>query len=127
VSVFADIEALVVGYLENTTGTRTVTTLPTLLEAGMPIYRVTVVGGVDDTITDRVRLTVESFAATRAASYDLAETGRQALHTMAHTLVSGWLIDTVETVARPTWIDYANDHVQRFIAMYEVSSRVHAS
>ncbi len=124
---FADLESLVVTYLEANTATRAVTTLPTLLEAAMPIYRVTGIGGVDDKISDRVRLNVESFAALRATSYDMAEIARQAMRSMAHTLVSGWLIDTVETLSRPTWIDYQNDHVQRFIATYEITTRVRVS
>ena len=124
---FADLESLVVTYLEASTGIRTVTTLPALLETAMPIYRVTGIGGADDKITDRTRLNVESFAALRATSYDMAEVARQALRSMAHTLVSGWLIDTVETSARPTWVDYANDHVQRFIATYEITTRVRVS
>jgi len=122
---FADVESLLVTYLETATGKRVVTELPTLLEAAMPIYRVTGIGGTDDTVTDRARVNVESFAALRADAYDMAEIARQAMRSAAHTLLSGWLIDTVETLSRPTWIDYANDHVQRFIATYEVTSRVH--
>ena len=124
---FADLESLVVARLEAVTGIRAVTELPNLLEAAMPIYRVTGIGGVDDKITDRVRLTVESFAVLRADSYDMSETARQTLHTMAHTVSSGWLVDAVETLTRPTWIDYANEHVQRFIATYQVDTRVRVS
>ena len=123
-TAFADVEALVVDHLETVTGTRTVTKLPELLEAAMPIYRVGVVGGVDDKLTDRARIQVESFAATRADSADLAEVAREAMHGLAHTVVAGWLVDTTETLSRPMWVDYANDHVQRFVATYQVDSRI---
>lgn len=124
---FADIEALVVAYLEAQTGVRTVTELPNLLEAALPIIRVSAVGGVDDKITDRIRLTVETFAAARTASHDAAEVARMWMHLLAHAVVSGWVIDTVETVTRPVWVDYANDHVHRFLATYELTTRVRAS
>lgn len=124
---FADLETLLVGYLAAATGVRTVTTLPATLEEDLPVYRVSGVGGNDDRLTDRVTVDVEAFAADRGASHDLAEDARQALHAAAHTALDGWLIDTVTTEARPMWIDYANDHVQRFIATYGVATRVRVS
>lgn len=129
---FVDAEALLADYLETATSIRTGTALPEKLEEALPICRVTGIGGTDDRITDRVRVTVESFAALRTDAHDQAEAARMLMLALAHTQLrdaggSGWVIDTVETLSRPTWIDYANDHVQRFIATYELTSRVRVS
>jgi hypothetical protein len=120
-----------VAWLEAKTGVRAVTELPNLLEAALPITRVTCIGGVDDKITDTARITVESFAALRPDARDQAETARAWMLDLAHVQVATgtdrWVIDTVETLARPTWADYANDRVHRFIATYELTSRVRVS
>ena len=123
-AMFADVEALLVDYLETTTGVRTVTSLPAQLETALPVFRVTGVGGADDRVTDRTLVEVEAFAAQRGDARDLAETARQAMLAAAHTELDGWLVDTVQTESRPRWVDYANERVQRFLAMYGVATRV---
>jgi hypothetical protein len=123
---FADVESLLVTHLEARLAVRATTRLPAKFETALPIIRVTRVGGPDDGLNDFARITVETFAATRPASWDLAEDARQAMLAASHTVVSGRLIDTVSTDGAPVWVDYANDSVQRFLASYTVVSRIRA-
>ena len=123
---FADIESLLIAHLEARLSVRAVTRLPAKFELALPIIRVTRTGGPDDGLNDRARIDVETFAATRPASWDLSEDARQAMLGAAHTVVAGRLIDTVSTDTGPRWVDYANDSVQRYMASYTVTSRIRA-
>lgn len=124
---FADAEAVFLAGMATVDGlARVVTRLPAaerLVEA-LPLVRVQRVGGADDRLTDTARLDLDTFA----ADYDSASALARAVHTaalaLAHTVVSGVLIDTVETVSGPMWVDYENQDVQRFVATYEAAVRV---
>ena len=124
---FADVEALLVAALEAVLpSTSVVTRLPADLEAALPVARVAAVGGRDRGVTDTCRVDVDTFAADRPTSHDLAQACRATLHALRHTTtVDGWLVDRVITEVRPMWVDYQNDRVQRYVATYTVETRAH--
>lgn len=122
---FADIEGLYSVHLAAVLGCRVVTVLPAGFETALPIIRVGTAGGVDDQLTIRMRLDVETFAATRPLSRDLAEQARAAIRATSHTVLgNGWLIDVAETLNSPFWVDYADDRVRRYMSIYQISSRI---
>lgn len=124
---FADAEAVFVTAMSTVDGlTRVATRLPAAeaLTAALPMLRVQRIGGADDRLTDTARLDLETFAATYDTASDLARRVHTTALALAHTTVAGVLIDTVETVSGPMWVDYENQDVQRFVATYEAAVRV---
>lgn len=126
---FLDVELEVIMRLRATlaadwpaVGVGTVT--PNALE-GADFVRVTVTGGTDDDVTDWANVDLEAFSTDRGRARDLAEACRKAMKAAAHKDPSGdnRLLDTVDTVQRPTWRDYGNPRVQRFTMVFTVSSR----
>jgi hypothetical protein len=120
---FADIEALAVAYLRSALDVRVSTELPAKLEASLPMLRVTRGPGSDDKLNDRPLLDVEAFAADRAGMWSLADRARVALHDLAGRKALGRLVDTVETVTTPTFVDYENPAVRRAVATYRLVLR----
>ena len=120
-----DIEALVVQRLSalvlpvmDPTGTRglSVGVLTDVLEPGSTWFvRVSIVGGGDDGFTERVVLDVEAFAPTRAGAMDLAAAARRATLALAGTAEPDGtgLVDTVETVQRPTPVPWGVESLYR--------------
>jgi hypothetical protein len=89
----------------------------------LPLIRVNVRGGVDNLITDRSRVDVECFAATRIEAKELGEAVRQRLLGKPHT-GSGWVLDRVTTDAKPAIVAYvAKPPPWRSVAAYTVSAR----
>lgn len=124
---FADAEALFISALSGVDGvSRTVTRLPAAerLTAALPLVRVHRVGGADDRLTDTARVDLETFAADYDTASALARTVHTAALALGNTVVDGVLVDTVETVSAPMWVDYENPNVQRFVATYEAAVRV---
>lgn len=110
-------------YLAAATGTRTVTKLPSNLEAALPVIRVSRGPGSDDKITDSPLLDVEVFAADDDAMWTLAEDAREAMHALAGKSVSGALVDSVTTATAPVYVDYGNSAIQRAVASYRLALR----
>jgi hypothetical protein len=128
--VYADVEAVVIGYLSSLGVGRVTARLPADLAAALPVVLVErIPGGTDDGITDTAHVDVATFVArepsnpNRAGAVDLAERVRAALLALRHRDVGGVLVDTVETLTPPAWVDYADDHVTRFVATYELTLR----
>lgn len=69
--------------------------------AWMPFIRVMRVGGADDRITDRARLTVDCFAATGSAADTLAEQARQMLLASPGSSTDHGTVDYVTTESGP--------------------------
>ena len=92
--------------------------------AGRLWFRVGVVNGNDDGLTDTAIVDVEAFAPTRELAADLALALRHAVHQLAGTGEVGALVDSVRTVARPRFMPYANPNVYRFGATYAVATRL---
>lgn len=125
---FADTEYLIALYLRGVFAPiRVVTELPSQMEEQVPVIRVGGAGGSDDRLCSTERLDVEAFTATRVQARELAERVRTAMHAASHTVVDGWLIDHVSTEAGPIWLDYQNDRVHRYLATYQVESRIHSA
>lgn len=94
------------------------------LEEKLPFYRVTLVRGSDDGLTDSSVVDLECFGATRSMASDDAERMRRVMHSLAGRAdMEGNLVDTVSTVGRPVWFDYRNPNIQRYLATYEVQTR----
>ena len=98
---------------------------PKDLEAKLPYIRLTMLGGSDDGFTDTVDIDVECFAATRVAAAAMAEEARTVVLAASATNdpVGTRLVDTVDTVSRPKWVDYRNGKVQRYVATYRLAMR----
>lgn len=128
--MFADIEAAVITALAALPGvTRVSTTTPADLAGSLPMIQVQRVGGADDLVTDTARVDVQTFTPTdptnpnRGSAIQLAERVRAAVHALRHTAVGAVVIDTAETVVAPQWVDYADEHVTRFVGTYEFTLR----
>lgn len=121
--MWPDVEALAVAYLRTALGVRVSTKLPGNLEAAMPMVRVTRGPGSDDGLTDSPLLDVEVFASNPGQMWQYAEQARQAMHALAGQAVDGVLVDTVDTAAAPTRVDYENPAVERAVASYRMGLR----
>ncbi|MFJ2702975.1 hypothetical protein ACIO3R_07220 [Streptomyces sp. NPDC087428] len=128
--MWADIElAVISGVRARLPGARVTDELPDKLETRLPLVWVRVMGGGDDRVTDTATVDVQTFAATRAAMWELAEQARTAVHALAATHDSGQrvVIDDVTTAARPAEVPYGNPGVRRAVASYEVATRERAA
>lgn len=120
---FPDSEAVLMDLVEDLGNTGEVTD-DQLLD-NLPFIRVGRIGGVDDLITDRPRLVVDTFAATRAQAYTLAETIRQRL-TSGPSRVGSAVIDKAITLSGPQEVPWS-PAVRRYSASYQLSFRRPAS
>lgn len=128
--MWADIElAVITGIGPGLPGVRVTDELPDKLETRLPLVWVQVAGGADDQVTDTVTVDVHSFAATRGATWALAELTRTAMHALTATHVPGQkaVIDDVTTAERPALVPYGNPALRRAVATYTVSMRERAA
>lgn len=126
--MFADVEALLVAYLQPLNGIRGVSVdLPPDVIKRLPFIQVNRVAGSDNYITDSPLVDVECFDTTRAKSSAVARTVHAAMMRLRHTAVNGVLVDSVETVTGPFWLNYENENLQRYVATYLVETRVGAA
>jgi hypothetical protein len=123
--VFADVEALLVGYLTPIPGVVGVSVeLPHAALSMLPFVLVTRVSGGDNYITDSATVDVECFHSSRFLASEIARTVHAAMMLLRHTAVAGVLVDYVETITGPQWIDYDDENLQRYLASYLIESRV---
>ena len=126
--MFADVEALLVTYLTPTPGVLGVSVdLPQNVLSRLPFIQVNRVGGGDDYITDTAMVDVACFHSTRVQASTVARTVHKLMMALRHTAVAGVLVDSVETVTGPQWINYDDENLQRYVATYLVDSRVCAT
>jgi len=123
---FADVEAVLVTFLSSVPGVADVS-VEMSNQPSLPFVRVSRVTGGDDYITDRPVIYVETFAADRQTSSDIARRIDQKMHHLRHTVVGGVLIDHCETINGPFWSNYQDENMERHIASYTVHSRFNAS
>lgn len=126
--MYADVEALLVIYLAgipDVTGTSV--ELPANILTRLPFIQINRVGGSDDYITDSATVDVDVFHSTRAEASALARVVHAAMMRLRHTAVNGVLVDSVETVTGPQWINYEDENLQRYVATYQIDSRVGAA
>jgi hypothetical protein len=128
VAVFADVEALLVTYLTAIPGVQGVSVeLPNNVLQRLPFIQVNRVSGGDNYITDSATVDIDCFHSTRAKSGAVARTVHAAMMRLRHTAVGGVLVDSVETITGPQWINYDDENLQRYVSTYLVESRVCAA
>ncbi len=93
-----------------------------------PTVQVQRTGGSDDGITDRPRIQVTCYGATRAQAWTLAEQSRQLILAAAGTAVSGQyvtgvLIDSTRTVTPGQQLPERNPDLRVVGAAYELAMR----
>lgn len=88
-----------------------------------PLTVVRCVGGSDDYITARARLQVQSYGRTRVEARDLAELSRQVMLASPATVAAGIGVDYVSTEQAPSFVDYGQPGIHRYIAVYRVEYR----
>ncbi len=117
---YADVEAVLVGWLGSELGVRVVTELPAILPA--EIIRVSRFGGGRAEFPfDVASVDVDTFAATRRAAIQLGERVAFALMYDLPGLVSGGaIVLAAECVSAPSWAPYDNTNVRRSIASYRI-------
>lgn len=126
--MYADVEALLVAYLTPLSGIQGVSVdLPQNVLTVLPFVQVNRVGGGDNYVTDSALVDIDCFAATRATASMIARTVHGAMMRLKHTAVNGVLVDSVETVTGPQWINYDDENLQRYVSTYIVESRVGAA
>ncbi len=119
---YADIEAILIQFITTIPGVGDVATeMPH--NPILPFVMVERVTGHAEYYTDRGVVDVETFAATRAASYTLAMTiDQRIVRTLRHSLVGGVPIGRVEPVSAPFWSNYGDELLHRHIASYAINS-----
>jgi hypothetical protein len=124
-SGYPDIERVLCDLLADlgNTGTRT----PDNLQDRLEFIRIRRVGGNDDQVTDRARVDVEVFAATRAAGETLTEQIRRRLSVRGPlTVTSGGrpvVVDRSQLLAGPVELAWPDPEVRMFHATYQLESR----
>lgn len=93
-----------------------------------PTVQVQRIGGSDDGVTDRPRVQVTCYGATRAEAWQLAEETRQIVLAAAGTAVSGSyvtgvLIDSTRTVTPAQQLPERNPDLRVVSAAYELAMR----
>ena len=116
---FPDVEDAVMTLIEDLGNVGEVTDAE--LVDNLPFNRVGRIGGADDQITDRPRITIDTFALTRAQARQIAETIRQRL-TSGPLLVGSVVLDKTITLTGPQDIPWS-PAVRRYSASYQVSVR----
>lgn len=126
--MFADVEAAVVAYLPVQVPSLVGVSveLPNDLKTRVPFALVTRVGGSDDYITDTALVDVDVFGTTRVQALEAARAVHNAMMHLRHSSVNGVLIDLVETETGPSWVNWADENVQRYVMSYRIDSRVSA-
>lgn len=126
--MYADVETLLVAYLAAIPGvTGTSVDLPQNIRTRLPFIQVNRVGGSDNYITDTATVDVDTFHNTRSEASALSRVVHAAMMKLRHTSVNGVLVDSVETVTGPQWISYEDENLQRYVATYQIDSRVCAA
>lgn len=122
-SAYPDVEVALVDLLGDLASGGAGTVTPPDLQDSMPFLRIKRFGGTDDLWTDAALVSVDAFASTRTAAFDLAESVRQRLLTFPHVTAEG-TIDRTTTATGPNEVGWSDDQtVRRFTASYRVTVR----
>lgn len=118
-------EQVVVTYLTGTCGLAAVAVEdPYDLLATLPFAKVTRVSGPTDYVTDTATVDVDSFNTDRATALATANSVHLRMLALRGTQVDGCLIDDVDVLMSPTWVDYEDEHARRYVATYILSTRL---
>lgn len=103
---------------------RVVNETPSDLEKTLPLLCVRVVpGGGDDGVSGESVLDVESFAGSRTAMWQLADSAHESMLALRGRPSGGLVIDDVTTDALPGFVTYNNPAVRRAVATYRLTRR----
>lgn len=117
-------EVVVVAWLREQLDTTAVAvSTPGNLESLDFFHRVSAGPGADDFVTDSAGIDIETFAPTRLAAAREAEVVRQAMHALTGRVAGGALVDRVRTTNRPTYLNYQNPTVARYVHTYVIETR----
>lgn len=120
--MYGDVEAVLVAFLTPMSELKGVGVR--MVEATqLPFCLITRVSGGDDYVTDRAVVDVEVFAADRTSSFNVARDVHAQMLTLRHTTVAGVLIDYVDVINGPAWMDYGDELLQRHLMSYRIESR----
>ena len=118
-------EQVVVAYLTGECGLVGVAVeTPEDLLANLPFAMVTRVGGPTDYITDQGTIDVDVFNTIRTTALDTANLVHTRMLALRGQAVSGCVIDDVDVLMAPRWVDFGDEHVKRYVATYTISSRL---
>lgn len=95
--------------------------VPVNLEPPLTVLRC--VGGWDDKITFAARLQVQSYGVTRVQARDLAELTRQTILACPAEPVAGISVDFAATEQAPSFVDYGQPGIHRYIGTYRIEYR----
>lgn len=130
--MFIDTEELVVAYLQSLNLGSVAVEMPS--DPVMPFLLVTRIAGGDDRITDRGMVQIECFHSSRDGANALARQMHYRIQQwtakVGVTLPSTGLpvyVDRIETVQGPHYSDYGDENLKRYVARYEVVSRITSS
>lgn len=92
---------------------------------GRWFLKLRVVSGSDDDVTETSRVDVETFAPTRAEASAFGLAARYEMEALAGTgrPDGSGLIDSVETIQRPVWVNYSTPITHCFVGSYMVAVR----
>lgn len=126
--MYADAEGTVIAYLQDTPGVMGVSVdLPHDVLTRLPFVLVTRAGGGDNYVTDEATVDIDVFNTTRATANTMARAIHARMMRLRHTSVGGVLIDSVETVTGPMWLNYEDENLQRYLMSYIIESRITAT
>jgi hypothetical protein len=118
-------EQILVAYLFGTCGLRGVSVEdPQDMLSQLPWAKVTRVGGSSDYVTDNATVDVDVFDTDRTSALTAASKVHARMLAMRGTRVSGCVVDDVEVLMSPRWVDYDDEHTRRYVATYVISSRL---
>lgn len=127
--MFIDTEELVVAYLQPLNPGSVAVEMPPV--PTLPFILVTRVAGADDRITDRGMVQIEVYHSSRDGANSVARQMHYRIQQWTArtgvTLPSTGLpvyIDRIETVQGPHWEPYEDENLKRYLARYEVISRI---
>lgn len=120
--MWPDVEAELNAWLEAQLSVVHVTDLPADLAERLPVNQVQRVGGDDDSIRlDRALVTIDSYAADRAAASLLARRTRDKLVVnLRGVQTTNAVFGRVSTISAPAWRPYENPGLRRMGATYEI-------
>ncbi len=120
--MWPDVEAELVAWMTAAIDVRHLTDLPANLVDALPLNQLQRIGGDDDGLRlDRALVSVDSFAATRQAAWQLAlETRYQLLFNLRGAKTANAVFSRVATIAAPAWRPYENTGLRRVGATYEI-------
>ncbi|GAC70728.1 hypothetical protein [Gordonia soli] len=94
----------------------------------LPYVQVTRIGGPSDEMTDHAQIDVDYFHSSRAEALAFARKGHYWMTDIRNGLrgqqVGIDAVDDVRTRQGPSWQDYDDPKIERFVATYDIDSRI---